>query len=694
MIVSPTKASFNAGIWSEKLDARSDLARYNSACSELHNFIPHPYGGVSNRAGTEFIFSTGNKKVRLISFQFNAEQSYILAFTEYKGYVLKDSGVILNDAGEIYEFSHPYTEEHLQQIQYIQSADVLYLTHAKYRPAKITRYGHNDWIYEELFFENNVPIPTYDGIITVGGSGTPYWYAYTLVDKDGHESELREISMQARVGDTINFQVSPTSYENGEKYNIYREQGGVYGWVDSCAAQTWIDPNEGGTNPDMSATPPQDRNPCPEVGDYPKCACIHQGRLIFAGSDNKPRTIFGSRTGSFTDFSIRSPLQDDDSYEFEISGGQVDRIEWIRSSNKGLLVGAGGGEYLIEGKPISPNSIEVVPQTNYGSAPLSSVEAGEDILYVQKGKNIIRSAQYSALSETFEGENIAMLTEELFENYDITAIAWQRDPAYILWCVREDGELLGLTYVKKEKVIAWHQHSTSGKFIDIAVIRDGSQKELLYFVVERNGQYHIELMKDRNIKDDINKSWFLDSAIEHSGDPVTKLSRLDHLIGMPVSVFAQGSVIENIVVEEEEVDGKSVGYITLPYPVVDAIVGLPYESRLATMEISPPHEGRYSYATINSVKNVTIYMQDSCHIFVSGTGGDIQTNWSSLNISPNHQIDGAYSLNSGIFRMELENNTKIMEREVKRNRVYVKNTLPLPVTICAMSFGLDISQTG
>ena len=74
-----------------------------------------------------------------------------MAFYEGGGVVIKDDGIIPNNMANIYTFSHPYTEEHLQSIQYTQSADVLYLTHAKYRPATMTRKGHSNWEYRDLF---------------------------------------------------------------------------------------------------------------------------------------------------------------------------------------------------------------------------------------------------------------------------------------------------------------------------------------------------------------------------------------------------------------------------------------------------------------------------------------------------------------------------------------------------------------
>ena len=686
-VVEIAKTSFNAGIWSKKLDARSDLARYASACSELVNFIPHSYGGISNRAGTEFIHALGNRKVKLIPFQFNSEQAYVLAFYEGGGVVLQDGSIITNDDYSIYEFSHPYKEEHLSKLNYIQSADTLYITHNKYPPAKIIRDGaHNNWVYSELPFENSIPTPEVCRVVSIITSGEQYTYGITLVDAKGSEGMLQEASTPARLGDRLEFDNVPEYYGCIE-YNIYRMSGGAYGWVGSTVSNYWVDTNaengQAGTDPDMDARPPILNNPFQGEGNYPTCCAIWQGRLILGGTDNKPRTFYGSRAGSYTDFSSRYPLQDDDSYEFEISSGEVNRIEWLRPFSKGMLIGTGGGEYLAADK-MTATSVDIKPQTGYGCESIPSVVAGDDILYVQKGKNIIRSTLYDALSEKYKGNNIAMLAEDLFENHKLTAIAWQRDPEYILWCVRDDGALLGLTYVKDEKIWAWHKHATKGRILDIAVISDAHGEDKLFLAVERNGNCILESMRSRSINGDMAKSWFLDSAIEYAGEATMTLCGLDHLEGKTVTMFDNGAVTEGLQVEN--------GTITLPYPVEKCLIGLPYISKVATMGISLPPNSQFILSSKTDLIGAAIYFQDSCIVRVSGTGEDDIEKWNNIVVSDNHDLSAPFTLSSRSMFKNLKNNNMTLIDEVKRNKFYLANFMPLPVTVSAVGFHMDVGN--
>jgi Ubiquitin-activating enzyme E1 FCCH domain len=92
--------SFTAGELSPALWARVDLAKYTSGLKTAVNLFIHPHGGVSNRAGLEFITEVKNSAdaARLVPFQFNTEQSYILEYGNQYARVIRDGGVVLEGA--------------------------------------------------------------------------------------------------------------------------------------------------------------------------------------------------------------------------------------------------------------------------------------------------------------------------------------------------------------------------------------------------------------------------------------------------------------------------------------------------------------------------------------------------------------------------------------------------------------------
>lgn len=145
--------SFNAGEWSPKLRGRADLEKYGNACEILENFIPQIYGPATKRPGTRFVreVKDSSKRVRLIPFEYNTEQAYILEFGDQYIRFYANGGVIL-DNGNPYEITSPYLEDDVQRIHYTQTADVMYLTHPKYPPHKLSRFDIDNWVLSEVEF--------------------------------------------------------------------------------------------------------------------------------------------------------------------------------------------------------------------------------------------------------------------------------------------------------------------------------------------------------------------------------------------------------------------------------------------------------------------------------------------------------------------------------------------------------------
>lgn len=140
------QTNFTAGIWSDLLDGRGDLAKFGNSLKRLENMIVWPHGPAQVRPGLRYIAGTktNSKTSRLIPFEFSVTQAYILEFGDQYIRFYKDQAQI-DSGGSPYEISSPYLEADLAGIKYCQSADVLYLFHQNYAPRKLSRTGHTSW---------------------------------------------------------------------------------------------------------------------------------------------------------------------------------------------------------------------------------------------------------------------------------------------------------------------------------------------------------------------------------------------------------------------------------------------------------------------------------------------------------------------------------------------------------------------
>jgi hypothetical protein len=150
---SPLLATFNAGELSPRLDARSDLQKYANGCRILENFIIYPHGGVTRRGGMRYVaYARYMTNVsRLVPFIYSTEQAYVLEFAHKCMRVFKDNGqVTTGDPAVPYEIASPYAGADLTLLQWVQSANVMWLVHPNYFPRKLTRTGHASWTLTQV----------------------------------------------------------------------------------------------------------------------------------------------------------------------------------------------------------------------------------------------------------------------------------------------------------------------------------------------------------------------------------------------------------------------------------------------------------------------------------------------------------------------------------------------------------------
>lgn len=150
MTTSIYRNSFNAGLLTPLMDARTDLEKYSAGCRYLQNFMLTAYGGVRKRGGFEFINAcvTDGKMSRLLPFEVTRSRSYILEFAENTIRFFRNRTRVTNDMGIPIEVTSPYLEQELSAIQYAQVNDVLFLVHPNHMPRRLSRFGDDAWTLE------------------------------------------------------------------------------------------------------------------------------------------------------------------------------------------------------------------------------------------------------------------------------------------------------------------------------------------------------------------------------------------------------------------------------------------------------------------------------------------------------------------------------------------------------------------
>lgn len=530
--VRNVKTNFTAGEVSRELLGRGDLRAYENGALALRNLFIFPTGGVTRRAGLRYI-GTAAGNGRLIAFEFNTQQTYLLVLSDGQIDVYADGALSAT-------LSAPWPESAIAQLAWTQSADTLLLTHPDYPPKKLTRNAGGTFALEDwTFFTENAVIeqPYYkfaDSAVTLTPSGTSGSITLTSsadVFSSGHNgTRLRVAGKEVEITSVD----SPTVVS----VDVIETLGSTDATID-WAEQAFS----------------------PERG-YPVSVAFHQDRLVIGGSRDLPNRLWFSRSGDLFNFDLGTGL-DDEAIEFAILSDQVNAIRGI-FSGRHLQVFTSGAEWMVTGDPLTPSSVQLSRQTRVGSVIeryIPPVTVDGATLFVARNKKEIREFLYTDIEQAYQSTDVALVSRHIIEDpADQDFDALRR----LLFMVRADGKFATLTLYRAESVSAWTLHETQGVVKSVSVVGDD-----VYLLVERNGAHRIELFDD---------TLNLDSALTGQSDPATATwSGLDHLEGLSVSILADGVAQDSQVV--------SGGSVTLDNPASEVEIGLPYTH---TVEPLPP----------------------------------------------------------------------------------------------------------
>lgn len=429
---------------------------------------------------------------------------------------------------EVYTITTPYVEADLAALNFTQSGDVVTITHPSYKPRDLTRTGHTAWTLTAITFAPQVPAPT---TAAASGSGTGFNFAYVVTAMEQSRNDESLVSNTASFTDDANAAsatphiITWDTVSGADIYKIYKLVSGAAGFLAFARTNSYT--YYGDSAPNFNVAPPEARNPFdpPGAGAYadasgynPAAVCYHQQRKCFGNTAADPETIFMSRTGRYTNFTISIPTQSDQAVTFTLDGGQVNEIRHL-ISNEGFVALTGGGEWLIQGDDsgiISPTAINADKKEEFGASTVTPVVLNKRIIYVDASGSIVRE-----IPPAFESPIVdrTLFSAHLFDKYTLTALTSAKSPTPIAMAIRSDGKALSLTHVPDQEIFGWSPLDTDGTYEDACGVPEGSEW-FIYVVVNRtidgDTKRYIERMETRTI-DDIKDFIAADSALTYDG---------------------------------------------------------------------------------------------------------------------------------------------------------------------------------
>ena len=475
---------------------------------------------------------------------------------------------------EIFEVATAFQDTDLAEIRVTQSADTLFIMHPDFPPQRLVRNSALSWTLSDLVFTDG----PYDALNTTTTTLTPSSFAVGA-----------GVTLTASAVTGINSNQGFLSTDVGRFIRI--QQGSVWGYVEitGYTSTTVVTVTIHATLTSTAAKTNWRMGIWSDTTGFPSTGTFYEDRLFLAGAALYPQRLDGSKSGVYTNFSPSATdgtVAADNAIAFTLNADDVNAIKWMQGDEKGLLTGTARGEWQIRPssltEALTPTNISGKPTTHFGSADVAPVKAGKAVIFTQRASRKLREMAYVFEVDGFRAPDMTLLAEHVTRP-SVDEIAYQEQPQAIVWGVRGDGVLLGMTYERDQDVVAWHRHELGGysnaghtaiplvESVTVVPSPDATRDEL-YMVVQRyiNGatKRYIEYMsKIWEVDDEQEDAFHVDCGWTTVNSPVTDtVTGLWYLEGETVGVYVDGKKHVNVTITNGTATLNTTGsIITLGY---------------------------------------------------------------------------------------------------------------------------------
>jgi len=496
-----------AGELSPRMYGRVDFQNYYNGFKRLRNIYPFPHGGITARAGSRMVYEVkaSSRRHRLIGFEFSNIQAYILELGHYTMRFYKDQGIIVNGASP-YEIATPWDEDEIWELDFAQSADVMYFTHPDYAPRKLSRTGHTSWTLSVVDWIDGPyldPEPDTNELDPSGITGSVTLTADSAVFTSDMVGAL--VRWNDTSGDWYWFKITAYSSSTVVTADVMGEAGLDYG---DLADHTKSGPFRIGA--------------WGEHRGWPAKVAFFDQRLILGYTDEDPMKYWGSVTADYENMApsdSQGNVADTDALSYELADQKANPIQWVCPS-RNLVFGTLGGEWVV-GSPslessLSPNNPQLHRRhSSEGSENQRAELIDRAVVFVRRHGKRMMDYGYDWANEAYNPADLSRLAPHLTK-VGLGEFAFQAYPDRLIWLQTDEGDLLTCTYYRDEDVIGWSLHETEGTVESVCVIPGTYQDEVWLVVNRLNGRF-VEFIEAQygEVSDDIEDAFYVDSGLTY-----------------------------------------------------------------------------------------------------------------------------------------------------------------------------------
>lgn len=462
----------------------------------------------------------------------------------------------------VYTLVTPWGENDLARLSWTQDANVLTVVHGDYDPRDVSRTGHTAWtvsvfantegpfkdlntsattVYASAASGSGISLTASSSIFTASDVGKLFYIEQTGTDA----TKVWEVSKSITSGNVRRagphyYQATNTkttgtvkpdwvgaTYLDGDDGVSWQYLHSGFGIV-RITAQTGT-----GATADVvkrlpdnvvgagGATPNWAKSAWSADEGYPEAVGYFSQRLGFGGTEGDPQGMWFSGTNARTFFGKSNPVLDDEAIKIKLDTRQVNAVRQLVPLTD-LIVLTSASEQLVKGDNgalLATQPPLIRPQGENGSSYIRPLIVGDTGLYVDDTNTVVRTLSYALETDSFTGIDVTVRSPHLFVGYQLMDAAFQKVPYRVAWYPRDDGVLLGFTFLKEQQVYGWHRHSTDGIVNSVCCPREGSETAL-YATITRtiNGitEQFVERYRGAPITD-VREAFHVDCGVRSDG---------------------------------------------------------------------------------------------------------------------------------------------------------------------------------
>ncbi|WP_125933029.1 hypothetical protein [Kiloniella majae] len=416
-----------------------------------------------------------------------------------------------------------------------------------------------------------------------------------------------------------------------------------------------------------------------KAGNYPRRCSFYQQRSIFASPPDQPQTIWTSKTSNEKNFTLGTNA--DDAFKATIKAGQVNHIQWM-VEGRALMMGTSGATRTLSGssanEALTVTSVINRRHTTEGSAAIPPIQKGEVALFLSRNRKRLHEFVFSFERDSFIAPDQTFLSQHI-TGTGIKDMALATDPDAIIWMVRDDGQLVGVTYEKENEVVAYHRHKLGGSTddhewgeVESLTVTYDTLRDVLWMSVKRkiNGAVvrHIEYMEavfeEGAKKED---AFFVDCGGTYDGVEAGTITGFDHLATESIDLLHDGKVSPQTTVAGN-------GSIELPNNRMAKKItaGLPYDSVILPLSPAVATQNGTGRGKKKRVVSMGVDVMNTGTIEAGDSLADTQSHIFRDGSTPFGQSPDLYT---GYLEIDPENGFS------DKAQIYIRARQPLPATI-------------